>query len=108
MFGKAVDGNSDLESAKTVQSVTSATSLNVTTPFNHNDTTGTSVDYGPVLPYLIGRAQHGNITGQGTTDASGIVHASITYTVNSVGNSAAIWAQGDGIDRDYRWIAPGG
>ncbi|MGB8377669.1 MAG: hypothetical protein WCE70_04255 [Rhodanobacteraceae bacterium] len=111
VFGKAVDGNSDLESAKTVQTVNSATSLNVASAFNRNDTTGVSVDYGAVLPYLIGRAQHGNITAQGTTDDSGIVHASLSYTVNSVGNSVAIWAQGDGIDRvtgDSRQVVDAG
>ena len=30
---------------------------------------------------------------------TGIAHATLTYTVDSVGNSVAIWAQGDGIDR---------
>ncbi|HET6546586.1 MAG TPA: hypothetical protein VFG55_07570 [Rhodanobacteraceae bacterium] len=99
VFGKAVPGNSDLESAVTVQTVNSATSLNISSDFNRNDTTGVSVDYGSVLPYLIGRAQHGNITTQGTTNDVGVVHASLTYTVNSVGNSVAIWAEGDGVDR---------
>ncbi|MEO5561249.1 MAG: hypothetical protein ABIO49_15010, partial [Dokdonella sp.] len=107
VFGKAVQGNADLESAVTVQSVNSATSLTATPNFNRNDTTGVLVDYGPVLPYLIGRSLHGSITTATTTDADllptspprGIAHASLTYTVSTVGNSVAIWAQGDGIDR---------
>ena len=99
VFGKAVQGNADLESAVTVQSVTNATSLVVSPGFNLNDTTGVSVDYGPVLPYLIGRSQQGSITAQAVTNADGVVHASLTYTVGSVGNAVAIWAQGDGIDR---------
>jgi len=107
VFGKAVQGNADLESAVTVRSVNSATSLGVAPNFNLNDTTGTSVDSGPILPYLIGRSMHGSITNGALTDEhleagaapTGIAHASLTYTVNSVGNSVAIWAQGDGIDR---------
>ncbi len=107
VFGKAVQGNADLESAATVQSVNSATNITATPAFNRNDTTGVSVDSGPVLPYLIGRSEHGSITAAAATDAdlaagsapTGVAHASLTYTVNSVGNSVAIWAQGDGIDR---------
>lgn len=103
VFGKtqhgAPQGNSDLESAVTVRNVNSATNLTVAPAFNLNDTTGTSVDYGTVLPYLIGRSLHGNITAIATTDANGVAHAKLNYTVNSVGNSVAIWAQGDGIDR---------
>ena len=58
----APEGNEDLESVVTVQRVNSETSLNTASPFNNNNTTGASVDYGPVLPYIIGRSQHGNIT----------------------------------------------
>ena len=98
VFGKAVEGNSDLVSAVTVASVTSQTSLNVSSPFNRNDTTGTSVDYGAVLPYLIGRSQHGNISSPATTNAIGVAHTTLNYTVNSVGDAVAIWAQADGVD----------
>jgi uncharacterized repeat protein (TIGR02543 family) len=80
-----------------VQSVNSETSLNVASPFNRNDTTGSSVDYGSVLPYLIGRAEHGNIGSPATTNDIGVAHTTLNYTVNSVGNAVAIWAQGDGI-----------
>ncbi|MEO7431538.1 MAG: hypothetical protein ABIR62_05855 [Dokdonella sp.] len=99
VFGQAVPGNADLESAVTVTSVNSATNLTVRPAFNRNDTTGASVDQGPILPYLIGRSRHGSITAVSTTDASGVAHASLTYTVSTVGSSVAIWAQGDGIDR---------
>ena len=96
--GNPITGNSDLVSAVTVASVSSETSLNVSSPFNRNDTTGTSVDYGAVLPYLIGRAQHGNISSPASTNDIGVAHTTLNYTVNSVGNAVAIWAQGDGID----------
>jgi hypothetical protein len=98
VFGKAVEGNSDLVSAATVANVNSATSLNVSSAFNRNDTTGVTVDYGPVLPYLIGRAQHGNISSPATTNDIGVAHTTLNYTVNSVGDAVAIWAAGDGVD----------
>lgn len=98
VFGKAVEGNSDLVSAVSVASVSSETSLNASSAFNRNDTTGTSVDYGAVLPYLIGRSQHGNISSPSSTNDIGVAHTTLNYTVNSVGNAVAIWAQGDGLD----------
>jgi hypothetical protein len=99
VFGSAVDGNADLESAATVTSVNSATSLNVTPAFNYNYRTDLPYDSGSILPYLIGRAVHGNVIATATTDASGIAHSKVNYTVNTVGSVFALWAQGDGIDR---------
>jgi len=96
--GNSIPGNDDLLSALTVQSVNSATNLTLTSPFNTNDLSGTSVNNGPVLPYLIGRGVHGSITSVGTTDENGIAHSTLTYTVNSVQNSVAIFAQGAGTD----------
>jgi len=72
--------------------------LTTTSPFNRNDLSGTLVNSGPVLPYLIGRGVHGSIASVGTTDENGIAHSTLTYTVSSVGNVVAIFAQGDGID----------
>jgi hypothetical protein len=99
VFGKAVQGNEDLESAVTVQHINSATSASVLPVFNQNNTTGHSVNNGPVLPYLFGRSEHGNITAGGLTNDIGVAHATLNYTVNTVGNAVAIWAQGDGVDR---------
>lgn len=103
VFGKtqhgAPQGNEDLESAVTVQRVVNSTSLVTASAFNRNDTTGTLVDNGPVLPYLIGRSQHGNITATATTDELGVAHATLNYTVKTLGHIVAMWAQGDGIDR---------
>ena len=45
-----------------VQSIANNTNLTVTSAFNRNDTTGSSVNYGPVLPYVIGRATEANVT----------------------------------------------
>jgi len=103
VFGKtqhgAPDGNEDLESAVSVQHVLSATNLVASPAFNRNDTTGTSVDHGSVLSYLIGRSQHGNITTSAPTNELGVAHATLNYTVSTLGHRVAIWAQGDGIDR---------
>lgn len=103
VFGKthhgAPHGNEDLESVVTVQRVNSATNLTTASAFNRNDTTGTSVDYGAVLPYLIGRSQHGNITAAATTNNIGVAHATLNYTAATLGHIVAMWAQGDGIDR---------
>ncbi|HEU4663750.1 MAG TPA: hypothetical protein VFS55_06950, partial [Dokdonella sp.] len=103
VFGKtqhgAPQGNEDLESALTVGRVNSETSLNTTTPFNNNDTTGSSVDYGPVLDYIVGRSNHGNITASAFTNDIGVAHATLNYTVETLGHIVAMWAQGDGTDR---------
>lgn len=96
VFGKQVEGNSDLESARQVATVNSETSLTVTYPFNPNDTTGHTVDYGPVLPYVIGRAQEGNIGARGTTDANGVARTTLNYPVSRLGKGAYIWARGAG------------
>ncbi len=98
LLGKSVDGNSDLESAVTVQAVNSDTSLTVTPVFNLNNTTGVSVNNGPVLPYLAGRAQHANITAAAVTNSLGMASTTLNYPVSYLGHIAAIWAQGDGID----------
>ena len=100
VFGQKVEGNVDLESASTVQRINSATSATVLPVFNMNDVaTGHVVDSGPVLEYLFGRARFGSITAASTTNADGVAHASMTYTVSTVGNAVAAWAQGDGVDR---------
>lgn len=53
VFGQDVQGNSDLESALTVAQINSQTSLTTASNFNLNNTTGVSVNYGPVLPYVV-------------------------------------------------------
>jgi len=98
VFGKDVEGNADLESAVKVTAVNSETSLTVGTPFNLNDTTGTSVDYGSVLPYIVGRAQTGNITSPASTNAFGVASTTLNYPVSALGRAVAIWAQSDSTD----------
>src|SRR5690606_7732592 len=52
LFGEDLIGNRDHESARRIVSVNSQTSLTVKRRFNHNDTTGSVVNSGPVLPYV--------------------------------------------------------
>ena len=98
VFGQDVQGNSDLESALTVRNINSQTSLNTTSNFNLNNTTGSSVNYGPVLPYVVARAQHGNITATGVTNDIGRASATLNYTISTLGFLNVIWAQGESVD----------
>ncbi len=98
VFGKLVPGNRDLENARTVRTINSPTSLNTVAPFNGNDIdTGTTVDSGPVLPYIIGHSLDGNITSSATTNDDGIATVKLTYPVSKLGKLAAVFAQGEGI-----------
>jgi hypothetical protein len=97
VFGKLVTGNRDLENARTVARINSATSLNTVGPFNGNDIdTGTTVNSGSVLPYVIGHSLDGNITGSATTNEDGIATVKLTYPVSKLGKLAAVFAQGEG------------
>ncbi len=106
VFGKQVtspNNNNDLESARIVQSISTATSLNVTAPFNRNDTvTGVVVNSGPVLPYILGRASLGSIESPGYTGSdgtnSGRATTTLHYPASAIGKAIAIWAQGNGTD----------
>lgn len=96
VFGEESAGNRDLESARTVETVSSQTSLSVTTRFNRNDDTGQIVDNGPVLPYLVGRATIGNISSSAATDELGVATTTLNYPTNAIGHVVAIWARGIG------------
>jgi hypothetical protein len=96
VFGEQSTGNRDLESARRVESVTSARTLNVTQNFNFNDDTGAPVNNGPVLPYVIGRATVANITPNVLTNDIGVATTTMNYPVNQLGRLAAIWARGTG------------
>lgn len=93
LFGKAVPGNRDLEGARVVSSVASATALTVRDRFNFNDDTGSGVDGGPVLPYVIGRSTTGNIRAFAITNDIGVARTTLNYPVSRLGRLAAIWAE---------------
>lgn len=96
LFGKEATGNRDHESARILASVQSATSLTVQRRFNFNDDTGTSVNSGAVIPYIIGRAVTGNIGANAFTDAKGVAVTQMNYPVSAIGKRVVVWAQGDG------------
>lgn len=96
LFGKEVTGNRDHESSRIVASVQNATQLTVQRRFNFNDDTGTSVNSGAVLPYIIGRAVTGNINANAFTDANGVAVTRMNYPVSAIGKRVVVWAQGDG------------
>ena len=94
VFGQEVPGNRDLESARTVAQVNSETSLTVDQPFNANDDSGNSVDFGEVLPYIVGRATVGNIGATATTNSLGVATTTMNYPVSILGKAVAMWARG--------------
>jgi len=112
VFGEQFAGNRDLESARTVQSILSQSSLRTTTRFNFNDDTGSTVNNGPVLPYAIGRATIANIesntvppTQQGVptstpvrvnTNAQGLAQTFVNYPISQLNRRVIIWARGQG------------
>jgi len=96
IFGKEVPGNRDLESARVIATINSETSLTVQRRFNRNDDTGSIVDFGGVLPYVIGRATSATIVADGLTNEFGVARTTMTYPVSRLGRRVIVWAQGDG------------
>lgn len=96
LFGRDVQGNRDLESARVIQSIQNAGQLTVERRFNRNDDTGQLVDYGPVIPYAIGRATIGNIGASATTNQMGVANTTLNYPVSQLGRAAIVWVQGEG------------
>lgn len=94
LFGKSVPGNDELESARTVDQVIDNFSVLLQSPINDNNAAGVVVDDGPSIPYIIGRSNTGNITGQAQTNPDGTANVVLTYPINALGQPVAIWAQG--------------
>ncbi len=97
IFAEEIPGQRDMEAARSIQQITSLNSLLVTRAFNRNDTTGASVDGGPIFPYVIGRAANGNITNSAITDENGIARATLRYSQAQIGRPVIVWAQGTGV-----------
>ena len=96
VMAEDVVGNRDMESARVVRTVHSETSLSVDYRFNHNDTTGQSVDYRGILPYVIGRPADANVNITAETNNIGVAVTRLNYSAGVLGKTAIIWAQGDG------------
>jgi hypothetical protein len=104
IFGNQTTGDADLEGARTLRTINSAGSLNVTHNFNLNNTTGSSVNTGNNLQYVIGRATAGNIDANAFTGSdtdgrpNGIASVTMRYPQSRIGQSAVVWAQGSSTD----------
>ncbi len=96
VFGEESLGNEDLESAVTVASISSQTSLSIVETFNRNDGTGTiNNDFG-ILDYAIGRAVDGNITATAVINENGVATTRLNYPVSQLGRMAAVFVKGQG------------
>ncbi len=98
VFGEEILRNEDLESAVTVQSVLSDTSLNISERFNRNDLSGSIINDLDIFPYAIGRAVDGNINATATIDENGVVSTQINYPVSKLGKIAGVYAKGQGAN----------
>ncbi len=96
VFGEQSNANRDLESARRIERILNATSLNVTQRFNLNNDTGAIVNSGPVLPYVIGKATVANITPNVLTNNIGVATTAMNYPANQLGRLVAVWARGAG------------
>ncbi len=94
LFGKAVPGNREHEAVRFVESVIDESTLRVTEPFNLNDGSGSPVDDGFVIPWVIGRSQVGVIDNTVALDDRGRGTVQLTYPVNALGRSIVVWGQG--------------
>jgi len=88
--------NRDLEGARVIQTVNGPGSLTVQRRFNRNDVTGSTVDAGNALQYVIGRAADGNISANAVTNELGVARTTLNYPVSRIGKFALVWAQGNG------------
>ncbi len=94
LFGEDVIGNKDLEGAREVTTIIDQNDLNVDRAFNLNDTTGNVVNSGPVIPYLIGRAENANIETNMVTDENGVATTRLNYPVSQIGRASAVYVEG--------------
>lgn len=102
LFGEDSNGNEDHEGFRVVDSIASQTRLSVNEPFNLNDTTGTSVNTGNNVPYIIGRSTDGNIGTSASLSPTGTATVELTYPVSTVGRIVAVGVQAATTGPDNR------
>jgi len=100
LFGKSVPGNREHEATRLVGDIVDQNTVIVTEAFNPNDGTGSVVDDGAVIPWVIGRSQVGFVDSNLTLDERGRGTVQLTYPVNSIGDPLVLWSQGDRIEID--------
>ncbi|MBB6087478.1 Ig-like domain-containing protein [Wenzhouxiangella marina] len=97
LFGKLVPGNREHEAVRFVSSVVDENTVNVTEPFNPNDQSGSIVNDGFVIPWVIGRSRVGNIEQSVVLDDFGRGSVQMTYPINALGRPIVLWSQGTRI-----------
>lgn len=99
LFGEDSPGDEDHESVRTIDQVNDATRLTVTSPFNPNDQSGSSVNNGPTIPWAAGHASDFTVSNESgssvtaTTNEIGVASTTMNYPVNQLGKLAVIYAQ---------------
>ncbi|NBD96131.1 MAG: hypothetical protein GVY11_06630 [Gammaproteobacteria bacterium] len=100
LFGKTVPGNREHEAARTVAGVIDNNTVTVTADFNPNNGTGTIVDDGFVIPWVIGRSQFGVIDAQANLTEDGRGTVTLTYPISALGRPLVMWGQGNRAEAD--------
>ncbi len=98
LFGKSVPGNREHEAVRQVESVIDNQTLRVSEPFNPNDQSGSIVDDGHVIPWVVGRAQMGVIDSSVTLGDQGRGTVQLTYPIKAIGRPTVVWAQGNRVE----------
>ena len=96
VFGEEILRNEDLESAVTVETILSDSSLRISETFNRNDLSGTIINDLDIFPYIIGRAVDGNINAVAIIDENGVASTELNYPVSKLGKISSIYAKGQG------------
>jgi len=94
MFGKLVPGNREHEAVRFVASVVDENTVTVTEAFNPNDQSGSVVNDGFVLPWVIGRSAVGTIDQSVSLNDQGRGSVQLTYPINALGRPIVLWSQG--------------
>ncbi len=100
LFGKTVAGNREHEAVRTIDSIIDDTTVTVDQDFNANDGSGSIVDDGHVIPWVIGRSEVGVIDSVGTIGEDGRVSVEMTYTIDQLGRPLVVWAQANRTGED--------
>ncbi|WP_435102962.1 hypothetical protein [Arhodomonas sp. AD133] len=79
-----------------VDYVMDETTLFTESTFPLNNESGSSVDTGATLPYVIGRPQYGNVFSPAGTDDSGTASTTINYPITRLNQRALLVAEADG------------
>jgi hypothetical protein len=95
LFGKSVPGNREHEVVRQVSGVVDNSTLTVYEPFNPNDQSGSIVDDGFAIPWVVGRAQMGSIDNSVVLGPQGRGTVQLTYPIHAIGRPAVVWTQGN-------------